>query len=242
MPLNPVSDAWQGVISGPENSLVDGAPELAMPFEVRLGGQPQLHLDGTSYPLAQGEYTPWISVCFRAGLGIKVHGLCRFLLLESQPHVRLYMTPLQIDPAKPALPISHPYSYAPYLAKTQAPFATLGVAEDTSALNEGIIDEKAFLTQCQQIHQEREAMFFDALDKTPQGCVTCVFDLTDRVQHMFMRCLEDDHPANAGRPTEEYRGVIRDLYQRMDDLVGRTLERLDEDAVLMVISCRIIQI
>ena len=237
LPLEKGTNCWKGIVSGPENSLVSGGGELEIPFEVRLGPQgPALVLDKETYCLALGAYTPWIRVRFRPGLGTRVCGLCRFLLLETEPHLRLYMTPLHIDPARPALPISHPFSYAPYLAKTQAPFATLGVAEDTSALNEGIIDEKAFLKQSTQIHREREQMFFDALDKTPQGCVTCVFDLTDRVQHMFMRCQEQDHPANTGRETASYKEVIRDLYRQMDDLVGQTLERMDPNGVLMVLS------
>ncbi len=37
--------------------------------------------------------------------------------------------------------------------------------ELADALNEHIIDEDAFLEQCQSIHQEREIMFFDALEK-----------------------------------------------------------------------------
>jgi len=93
----------------------------------------------------------------------------------SAPHVRLYVTPIQIDPESPALPISHPISYSIYLAKRQGPFATLGFAEDTSGLNEGVIGEEAFLQQSQDIHQERETMFFDALKKTRKGSVVCVF-------------------------------------------------------------------
>ena len=54
----------------------------------------------------RGEYTPWVRVAFKAGLGIKVKGICEFLLLETEPEFRLYVTPIQIDPERPALPIS----------------------------------------------------------------------------------------------------------------------------------------
>ena len=43
--------------------------------------------------------------------------------------------------------ISHPPYYAAYLARLLGSFATLGMAEDTWALNEGAIDEAAFLDQ-----------------------------------------------------------------------------------------------
>ena len=145
------------------------------------------------------------------------------------------MTPINIDPDKPALPVSHPFTYAVYLSKTQGRYATLGLAEDTSALNEGVIDEDAFLDQTYLIHEERERMFFDALDKTGRGAVVCVFDITDRLQHMFFRHLDPTHPANQGRDVK-HRHAIRTLYQQMDDLVGRTMERLTDDTVLIVMS------
>ena len=160
----------------------------------------------------------------------------RFYLLETSPHIKLYMTPINIDPDAPALPISHPFTYAVYLSKTQGRYATLGLAEDTSALNEGVVDEDAFLKQTYLIHAERERMFFDALEKTTRGAVVCVFDITDRLQHMFFRHLDENHPANAGRDNTTHRDAIRTLYKQMDDLVGRTMDALDDDTVLFVMS------
>jgi hypothetical protein len=83
----------------------------------------------------------------------------------------MYVTPIQIDPEKPALPISHPPYYAAYLAKLLGVYSTLGMAEDTWALNEGVIDEDAFLAQASSLLAEREAMFRIALEKTPRGVV-----------------------------------------------------------------------
>jgi predicted AlkP superfamily phosphohydrolase/phosphomutase len=146
------------------------------------------------------------------------------------------MTPIQIDPEHPAMPISHPAHYAIALAKLQGPFATLGLAEDTWALNERVIDEQAFLDQTWAIHDEREWQFFHALDHQPEGLVATVFDATDRIQHMFFRFLDPDHPANRGRDIEPYRNTIEDLYRRADDLVGRTLQKLRKDDVLFILS------
>jgi predicted AlkP superfamily phosphohydrolase/phosphomutase len=236
-------EVWGGVvksyISGPENSMLRTGGEMRIPFELRIGkngADAELILEKKRYLLKLREYTPWIQVSFRPGLGIKVRGLCRFYLKETSPHVKLYMTPINMDPDKPALPISHPFTYAIYLAKTQGPYATLGLAEDTWALNERVLDEEAFLRQTFLIHQERERMFFDALEKTPRGAVVCVFDTTDRIQHMFWRYLEEDHPANRGKDVEKYRNTIRELYQEMDSLVGRAMANLNEDTLLMVMS------
>jgi predicted AlkP superfamily phosphohydrolase/phosphomutase len=122
-----------------------------------------------------------------------------------------------------------------YLSKTQGRYATLGLAEETSALNEGVVDEEAFLEQAYLTHHERERMFFDALEKTPRGAVACVFDITDRLQHMFFRYLDDAHPANRGKD-RRHPDAIRRLYQEMDTLVGRTLDLVTDDSLLIVMS------
>jgi predicted AlkP superfamily phosphohydrolase/phosphomutase len=79
-------------------------------------------------------------------------------------------------------------------------------------------------------------MLFDALEKTKQGLCTCVFDTTDRVQHMFWRYLDDDHPAARDVPRDQRPNVIEDLYQRMDRLIGRVMDQVDKDTLLMVVS------
>ena len=157
-------------IPGPENSLREGGGPLEISLEIHVKDQDaELSIDGARYPITRREYTPWIELGFKAAPGITVSGIVRFYLLETSPHVKLYMTPINIDPNKPALPISHPFTYALYLSKTQGRYATLGLAEDTSALNEDVVDEDAFLKLTYLIHAERERMFFDALDKTNRG-------------------------------------------------------------------------
>ena len=76
------------------------------------------------------------------------------------------------------------------------------LAEDTWALNEGVIDDATFLQQTYDIDRERQDMFFAALDRLRRGSLVCVFDATDRIQHMFWRYTEKGHPADrsaAGR-------------------------------------------
>ena len=236
-------EAKDGVIEtylhGPENSLVRDGGEITIPLKVKIdsaAGKAVIEVSGQKIELAPKVYSPWVRVSFPAGLGIKVKGICRFYINSLAPEFDMYVTPINIDPEEPALPISHPFIYSIYLAKLNGPFGTLGLAEDTWALNEGIIDEDAFLEQAYLLYEEREKMFFTALDKTPKGVCACVFDTTDRVQHMFFRCLDEGHPANRGKEVEKYRNVIEDLYVKMDVLIGKALERTDEKTALMVIS------
>src|SRR5262249_54779012 len=95
--------------------------------------------------------------------------------------------------------------------------------------------DEHFARQCADIDQEREAMFFDSLDKVQRGLCVCVFDGTDRMQHMFWRYLDEQHPARPKQVSQEQARVIEDLYRRMDNLVGRTMERCRGDGTLLMV-------
>ena len=228
-PLKSKEGAYEGRIEGPRNSMVEGGAAMHIPFVLKPKGKRKatLTIAGERYELVQGEYTPWITLSFSASLGIKVSGVARFLLTETEPALSLYITPINIDPEDPALPISHPTYYATYLAKLLGVYSTLGMAEDTWALNEHAIDEEAFLKQAYLIYAEREAMFFSALDRTRRGVVACVFDTTDRVQHMFYKQMGRGGP---------YSRTIEELYDRADELVGKAMKYVDDETVLFVLS------
>lgn len=216
----------------------DGKP-MECPFEVTVvdGDRATLEVCGERHELQKHEYTAWVDVKFSAGLGKTVHGICEFLLLNCEPDFELYVTPIQIDPDKPAMPISFPGVYSTYLSKSQGKFATLGLAEDTWGLNARILDDDGFLHQCVEADAEREKMFFDALEKVKHGLCVCVFDGTDRVQHMFWRYIDPKHPAHTGQGERQRRDAIDKLYERMDQLVGRTIKACQrDDTLLMVIS------
>jgi predicted AlkP superfamily phosphohydrolase/phosphomutase len=212
---------------------------LKLPFSVRIenDGSATLTIDGVKHRLKKGEYTDWITVSFRAGWNSTIQGVCRFLLLSCNPEFELYVTPININPENPAMAIGYPAVYPIYLAKRQGPYATLGLAEDTWGLSEQVLDDAHFLKQCLDIDREREMMFFDGLDKVPQGLCVCVFDGTDRMQHMFWRYLDQAHPARPANVPDAFKTSIEDLYSRMDQLVGRTLEKCrNSDTMLMVLS------
>ena len=63
----------------------------------------------------------------------------------------------------------------------------------------------------------------------PQGLCVCVFDGTDRMQHMFWRYLDEEHPARPAEIPAAFRTTIEDLYERMDQLVGRTMAKCARD-------------
>jgi predicted AlkP superfamily phosphohydrolase/phosphomutase len=232
-------DRFQTSVKGPENAFLAGKPPLEVPMSIELdraARRAHVQLDGSAVDLKDKQLSDWVTLTFKAAPGIKVRANCRMMVTEMDEHFSLYVTPLNIDPENPAMPISHPSYYATYLAKRIGAYCTLGLAEDTWALNEGVIDDATFLKQAYDIDREREQMLFVALDKLRKGTLTCVFDGVDRIQHMFWRYLEKGHPAARSGNGHEHADAIEKIYRHSDELVGKVLGRLGRDDLLMVVS------
>ena len=231
-------DRIEATVEGPENPFAaDGRP-LNVPLRLTLNrSERQVNVDtgGGRVTLTAGKLSDWVTLRFKAAPGISVSGITRLLVIEMDDHFSMYMSPINLDPAKPAMPVSHPHYYSMYLAKRIGPYATLGLAEDTWALNEGVTDERVFLQQTYDIDRERQDMFFSGLSRLRKGTLVCVFDATDRIQHMFWRYLDPKHPARRKAP-DGYQDAILDLYRHNDAMVGRVMQQLGKDDVLMVVS------
>jgi len=228
-----------GVVTGPDNTFVTGHPPLQAPFSLvldRTARRAVLTVGGEDVALDLGRLSDWVAIPFPAAPTVTVRGIARCQLLELGDHVSLYMSPINLDPEQPAMPISHPDYYAGYLARRHGPYATLGLAEDTWALNEGVTDDATFLQQAHDIDDERRRMCLTALDQVRKGTVVCVFDATDRIQHMFWRYLDPAHPGHRTDVPDAHKHAIRELYKKNDALVGEVLAKLRPDDVLMVLS------
>jgi predicted AlkP superfamily phosphohydrolase/phosphomutase len=226
-------------LSGPENTMLRTPAEIKLPLRITIDEKKttaRIDVSGKTFTLKTGEFSPWINLTFKPGLGIKIRAIAKFLVTSLSPHFEMYVTPLNLDPEKPALPISHPFYYSVYLSKLLGSFITLGEANDTWALNEGALDEKKFLELTYSNHVEWEGMFFNALRKMKQGHITIVFETTDSISHMFWRYLDPGHPALKKGPAALGPEVIEDLFIRMDALVGRVLAEMGPKTALFIMS------
>ena len=213
---------WRADLPGPENP---GAGSAIVKLELDTSGKTAvLRTDKAFVELKIGLLSEWLELIFRIGRS-KVRGISKFCLLEdTKGQPVLYCTAINVDPYYPSVPISHPVHYSKYLAGSFGPFATLGLAEDTWALSNGAISEGTFLEQAWSIYEERKKMFFDALKRSSDGLIVCVFDTSDRIQHMFW-----GDGSSEGTP-------VHDMYRRMDSLVGETLNRIGRKDMLIVMS------
>ncbi len=238
VPLEKNGTPIRTAIPGPQSPLDGKTLELPMAITLRpeRKGAEITIAGGEPFFLEEHEYSPWQRLVFKAARNVSMSGIARFYITRLDGDFGLYMSPIHIDPEKPVMPISTPSFYSMYLAKLLGPYGTLGLSEDTWAVNERVLDEEAFIKQAYLYHQERRGMWFQALKKLRRGMVCCVFDLSDRLQHMCFRYLDDDHPANAGKDTTVYKEAVYDMYREMDKLLADTLKYVDDKTALFVMS------
>jgi predicted AlkP superfamily phosphohydrolase/phosphomutase len=196
----------------------------------RTGGAPE------TFCLRAGEWSPWVRLKFKVSMLQSAHGLVRFFARQISPHVEFYASPVNFDPAAPLFPVSAPADYARELAEKIGLFATLGMAEDHTGLNNGRFDEAAYLAQCRLVREERERMLFHELARFSEGVCFIVFDTPDRVQHMFWRFRDSAHPFFDRDLAPELASRIEEHYREYDPLIARLLDDADDHTLLIVLS------
>ena len=167
---------------------------------------------------------------------VKIKGLCKLYLKSITPEFEMYVTPVQIAPGTFNLPITSPQDYSLDLSEQIGHYATLGMPEDTNALNDEVIAEDAFLMSCDSIMQERQKMLFHELGRFQEGILACVFDTTDRVQHMFWRYQDTTNPMYDENTVEKYGDVIPQYYRLMDNILSKVQTSISSDTALMICS------
>jgi predicted AlkP superfamily phosphohydrolase/phosphomutase len=206
------------------------ADRAAGKLTIRTGGEPDV------VEIAPGSWGPWVRIKFKLSMVLSVSGVVRFYARQLGPHIEFYASPVQFDPAAPIFPISSPATYAKELAGEIGMFSTLGMAEDHTGLNNGRFDEAAYLAQCDSVLAEREKMTFRELRRLHEGLFFVVFDTPDRVQHMFWRFRDPEHPFFEPDLAGEFHRQVEEHYRRYDDLLRRVLEFVDENTLLVVLS------
>ena len=224
------------LLQGPAHPLKPEAPALGTELLLDPEGKKvRVRLGDADIQLAAGEWSDWITVSFSYFGPASVKGIVRLYLLNAYPRVQLYVSPIHIDPRKPVVPLSSPPSYASELVEDFGLYHTIGMPEETWSLNEGHLTDHAFLEMERTILQERENMFYDALDRHDSDVVVSVFVQTDRIAHMFYRGIDPEHPLYEETDAEA-REAIHWIYTEADRVLGETMQRMGGDDRLIVLS------
>jgi predicted AlkP superfamily phosphohydrolase/phosphomutase len=186
--------------------------------------------------LQVGEWSDWVTVAFELIPTQTLHAVARFYLKSVDPDFEMYVSPLNIDPESPALPISTPGGYAAELARATGDFYTQGMPEDTKALTEGVLTREEFLAQARIAGEENLAQYKYVLGQFDEGLLFYYFGNPDQISHMMWRPMDPGHPAYDPAVDARFEDVIPDIYETLDEVVGYTLARIGEDDTLIVMS------
>lgn len=182
--------------------------------------------------LRAGEWGAFLPVAFNVGsLAPSVPGMVRFYVRSVRPHLYVYASPVNIDPLDPAQPVTSEPDYVASLAGDLGRFYTQGMAEDTKALEAGLLTDDEFLTQAGLVFDEDAAALRWHLEHDRSELLFFYLSSIDQVGHMFWRGLE-----GSAVDRERFGHVMPELYGRVDALVGDVLTSLDPETTLIVMS------
>ena len=234
-----IGNRVEAELPGPVNTFRTDAPEATIPFQVFIdpaNAVAKIVIQGQEFILKEKEWSSWKHVSFSLVPTQSVHGICLFYLKKVRPKFKLYVSPINMDPARPALPISTPESYAKELERRFGPYFTKGLPADTSALVNGVLDEEEFLTLDNMVYEESMAMLEYELDRFDEGLLFYYFSNADQRQHMFWRLVDPGHPAYDEKLAARYGDVIARTYVEMDRALDLALKKADKDTVVLVMS------
>jgi predicted AlkP superfamily phosphohydrolase/phosphomutase len=177
---------------------------------------------GQQFILEPGDWSGWVKAEYPLIPHINsVHGIFRVYLQQLRPHLRVYVSPVNIDPEAPALPISTPHQHSRDLSDAVGPFYTQGIAEETSAFRAGIFSKAEFLTQSRKVLSDSLRLFRHELDRFQDGLFYYYFSSVDQNSHMLW-----------GR----HEGDLLEIYVAVDQAIGLAIAKAGTDTPLMVIS------
>jgi predicted AlkP superfamily phosphohydrolase/phosphomutase len=108
--------------------------------------------------------------------------------------------------------------------------------EDTKSLSEGVFNRDEFLSQADIAGEEILSQYETVLEGFEGGLLFYYFGNVDQTSHMLWRAMDPDHPAYDPDDDPQYADVIPGLYARLDAVVGHTLDRIDANTTLIVMS------
>jgi predicted AlkP superfamily phosphohydrolase/phosphomutase len=191
---------------------VDVDPEL--PFaRIVLGEETAI--------VKQGEWSDWIPAEFPLIPHIaSVRGMVRVFAKQLHPRFELYVSPVNIDPEAPSLPISTPARFSREIAAAIGRYPTLGIPEDTAALRQGVFNLDQFVAASRIELADEQRLLRESLRRYRGGLLFFYFSSIDQNSHI----LWGQHDAQ-----------LLKFYRAIDDSIGE-VARNAPSAELMIMS------
>jgi predicted AlkP superfamily phosphohydrolase/phosphomutase len=238
------NDTARGKIVGPENSFLKKPKPVSVEFLVHRdkgANGAVIEVQGRRILLEPGQWSRWTKLAFTLGTPAfvpdkAVSGIVRFYLQEVSPKFRLYVTPVNIDPSEPAVPLSEPATFIEDVSEKLGLFYTTGFQEDHKARTNGVFVDDEYLKQANDVLDERLALFEYAIENYEDGFLFFYFSSSDLQSHMFWWNGDEEHPTRSGPEAKKYFEHIRRLYQKLDGIIGDIYDRYGSRATIFVMS------
>ena len=230
----------EDAVRGPVNSFASDERRSEVPFKAFVDHASRLAkfvIQDHEFILREGEWSGWKNLRFPMLPHLaSISGICRFYLKEAHEGLSLYVTPINIDPAAPSVPISTPSSYSRDLAEELGYFYTQGMPEDTAALTAGALNDDEYRQQATFVLNERMRAYEHELGRFSKGFFFFYFSSLDLNSHAFWRVLDREHPLHSPELVKRHGDFLPWLYAEMDRVVGQAMELVDERTLLLGIS------
>jgi predicted AlkP superfamily phosphohydrolase/phosphomutase len=215
----------------------DADVRLPLRVEWRPGARSVvIDLAGQRLTLAERAWSDWIDLDFRINLFLRVHGMAQLFVVRADDELQLYVSPVNWRPEAPPLPMSSPEGFAAELYEKLGRYRTLGWAEATWPLEEGRIDDGAFLDDLYRAFDDRAQVILNRLGSGRWDLLVGVIESTDRVQHMMWRLIDPEHPMHDPALVAKHGDAIERIYRRSDQFLGEVVDRLGPDIPVLVVS------
>ena len=225
---------------GPPNTFRKGSPQVPIDFTVWIDpSQPvaKIAIQDREILLREGEWSDWVQIKFTLIPGLaSATGICRMYMKQVSPYFKLYISPVNIDPSQPALPLSTPAGYSKELWKQVGFYYTQGIAEDTKALSDRVLTDGEYLEQARLVLAEQLRFLDVELAKLHGGMLFAYFSSLDQNAHMFWRAFDKNSPAYDPDVSAKYADTLEWFYQQMDQMLGKALAKADGDTTVIVMS------
>jgi predicted AlkP superfamily phosphohydrolase/phosphomutase len=171
--------------------------------------------------VGEGEWSDWLVADFPLLPNlVSARGMFRVFARQLHPALQLYVSPVNVDPMAPVLPLSTPAAFSREVAQSTGRYHTLGIPEDTAALREGVFKLPQFLSQTQAVFEDERKLLRYGLSHFQGGLLFAYFSVVDQGSHI----LWDRHETE-----------LLDIYRAVDGCIGEVM-RQEPAAELIVMS------
>jgi predicted AlkP superfamily phosphohydrolase/phosphomutase len=210
-------------LEGPPNTLRKDQSISTIPIVADLDLEAngvRLSIGDSVTLLQKGEWSDWIPAEFPLLSKVaSVRGMVRVYAKQIAPYLQLYVTPVNVDPGDPVLPISAPSSFSGDVVKDSGPFYTQGIAEDTAALRHGALSLSEYLSQSRLVFEDERRLLLYGVRNFRNGFLFAYFSVVDQNSHMLWGLDE---------------AALVETYRAVDGAIGEAMRALPEATFLVM--------